>query len=59
MSKQRFACAGLAEKHDRHIGFGRERGQLQAARHRFIARCQLFDPEPGERVLHSDAGIIA
>ena len=59
MSKQRFARAGLAEKDDRHARFGGERGQLQATCHGFIACRQVFDPEPGERFLHDDAGIIA
>src|SRR5205823_13450802 len=50
----RFSSAGVAEKHDRYFRLCGKRRQLQTTRHAVIARRQIFDPQPGERLLHGD-----
>src|SRR5947207_11931410 len=52
MREQCFSCAGLAQKHHRYFGLRGQRCQLQTTRHALIARRQIFDPQPGERLLH-------
>ena len=52
MSEQGFACACLAEKHDRYLRFRSQRSQLQTTRHGVIACRQVLDSQSGERLLH-------
>src|SRR5207249_2565072 len=52
MREQSFARASLSEKDHWHVRFRGERCQLQAARHSFIARGQVFNSQFGERLLH-------
>lgn len=52
VSEQSLSRAGLAEKHDWYFRFCRERGELQTTRHGIIARGQVFDSQPGKRLLH-------
>src|SRR2546421_1487107 len=50
--KKGFPGAGLAEQNYRHIRFRGEQRELQTARHRRIARCQVLNFELGKRQLH-------
>src|SRR4030095_13528208 len=55
VGEQGFACARLSEKHNWHVRFRGQRGQLQTTRHRLIACRQVFDSQSREWLLHCDS----